>query len=390
MMPMPMPAFHHTTPPSQEFTRHAHQATHPPAPAPTAAHVHLQRHLARLGDGALLAGPLLQVALAGLLIEELTRLRHGHADELVLPPAPALPLATGPHARTATTAPAHHTSSSSSTATAAREHLQRLHRRPRPDRLAAMPRPALLLPAPAAVHGLMRTDRRALVDALSAVRLVIALQMAHGVLEQGRVAGAAGVQLRVRRGAAELALVAAAVRGLGARVSLAVAAGAGEAAGGLVAVASAAVPLLLTSSSHASLPTIPIPPTHPASLPTIPISPAHPASLPTISVSTTHPTTAPVPLPFLPTMLRVMPPAAFFTHASSSSTVAAASSSALLLPAVVVTPAAASVAATTALVAVLVAATAAAFVFVVVVVVVGHCGRWSRGRRVCGCTCGGF
>lgn len=73
-------------PHSQKLTRQPHQPT---TALPLALHVHLQRHLARLLHGALLARAATDPPRRALLLKQLAGLAHGQADELALRRAPA-------------------------------------------------------------------------------------------------------------------------------------------------------------------------------------------------------------------------------------------------------------------------------------------------------------
>lgn len=159
---------------SHELASQAHETT--ATTAHLGLHVHLQGHLRGRGHGALLAPG--RIALRTLLIEQLTRLRHRHADELVLPAALLLP-----------------------TPRAASELLERLHRRGGAHALRARAAaPAALV----AVDLLVRLDHALLVEVLVGELLLVAGELAqHGAEEVG-VAAVAGVVLGVAQRAVEV------------------------------------------------------------------------------------------------------------------------------------------------------------------------------------------
>lgn len=120
------------------------------------------------------------IPLCALLIEQFTSLRHRHPHKLIL------------------TVPSSHPSLSASTRTATREHLQRLHRRPRTKRFCrvglASSTPStgvstvVVAAAAAAVHGLVRADRLLLVHVGVADVLLVRGEEAERVAEERRVA----------------------------------------------------------------------------------------------------------------------------------------------------------------------------------------------------------
>lgn len=125
-----------------------------------------------------------------LLIKQLTRLGHRHPDERILSSA-----------RTAAMS-ARHSPMLLLSARATNKHLQRLHRRARPDRLRAM----LLIAAAWSVHRLMRMHHLPFID-IGVGRWFVMVEEAQALGKQGRVVRRAGVLLGVLHGAVVFAVI---------------------------------------------------------------------------------------------------------------------------------------------------------------------------------------